>query len=184
MEPERLSPNVSPPSIKINSKNFRILCLTKSIQPIWCILNWMNTVFFYKWIPELFNRESLSFQIWSDHDIPHKCKLVDIFLAGTVKDDDVRRYPPFGILEPQIRYNHLGQRLLPRRFGETGGSQGNRRNQFNSRAKNGFQYWYKEPKSNISREYMQHCIQLSLISLESSTLELEEDNSWLKHSMI
>ena len=94
-----------------------------------------------------------------------------------MKDDDVRRYPPFGILEPQIRYNHLGQRLLPRRFGETGGSQGNRRNQFNSRAKNGFQYWYKEPKSNISREYMQHCNQFSLISWESSTLELEEDNS-------
>lgn len=72
--------------------------------------------------------------------------------SGTVKDDDVRRYPPFGILEPEMRYNHLGQRMLPRRLGDTGGSAGNRRNQFSNRAKAGFQYWYKEPTSNISRE--------------------------------
>jgi len=74
-----------------------------------------------------------------------------LFIEGTVKDDDVRRYPPFGILEPEMRYNHLGQRMLPRRLGDTGGSAGNRRNQFSNRAKAGFQYWYKEPTSNISQ---------------------------------
>ncbi|KAF6027396.1 hypothetical protein EB796_014296 [Bugula neritina] len=71
-----------------------------------------------------------------------------LFIEGTVKDHDVSSFPPYGILQPEVRYNKLGQRLLPRR---SASNYTNRRNEFNARAKAGFQYWYNEPKSNISQ---------------------------------
>jgi len=71
-------------------------------------------------------------------------------LVGGVKDKDVREYPPFGVIHQPVLMNRLGQRLVPGRSRQL--PQNIRANQFNSRAKNGFQYWYKEPTSNISRE--------------------------------
>ena len=76
------------------------------------------------------------------------------YAIGTVKDHDVKTYPPFGILQPEIRYNKLGQRLLPGRRSANGSSYGSRQTESNARAKSGFQYWYKEPKSNISRKWL------------------------------
>ncbi|XP_067939260.1 uncharacterized protein [Watersipora subatra] len=71
-----------------------------------------------------------------------------LYIEGTVKDHDVKHFPPFGILQPQIKYNKYGQRLLP---GRTGSGYRTMSSGANARAKAGFEYWYKEPKSNISQ---------------------------------
>ena len=64
----------------------------------------------------------------------------DIVLPGSIKDKDCKNYPPFGIAKSKVLMNHLGQRLIPR----------NQNSGFSKKARQGFEYWYKEPKANIS----------------------------------
>lgn len=60
-------------------------------------------------------------------------------LLGGIKETDCKKYPPFGIQKSKTMYNEKGQRLVPKIAGTS-----------TSRAKGGFEYWYKEPKANIS----------------------------------
>jgi len=59
--------------------------------------------------------------------------------AGKVKDADIARYPPYGVVSTQFLTNQLGQRMIPKKGGV-------RATEPNARAKGGFEYWYKEPK--------------------------------------
>jgi len=69
--------------------------------------------------------------------------LVEI-TAGGIKEDDCKRYPPFGIAKSKILLNNMGQRLIPQvKKGNT---------TYNAKAKEGFNYWYQEPKANITGE--------------------------------
>ena len=50
--------------------------------------------------------------------------------------------------------NHLGQRLVQKKPS------------YNSKAKDGFEYWYKEPKANITGNFMhyfKHAAYLSIV---------------------
>lgn len=60
-------------------------------------------------------------------------------LPGSIKDRDIQNYPPYGIVKSKIAVNHLGQRLIPKA----------KSTMYNEKAKQGFQYWYKEPRKNI-----------------------------------
>ncbi|XP_067942413.1 uncharacterized protein [Watersipora subatra] len=63
-----------------------------------------------------------------------------LYVDGNVKSTDCSKYPPFGLIKSNTKLNHLGQRLIAKGQLPT----------YNSKAKSGFEYWYKEPKANIT----------------------------------
>ena len=60
-------------------------------------------------------------------------------LVGGIKETDCRQYPPFGLIRSKTMFNEKGQRLVPKIAGTS-----------TSRARGGFEYWYKEPRANIT----------------------------------
>ena len=60
-------------------------------------------------------------------------------LVGGIKETDCRQYPPFGLVRSRTMFNEKGQRLVPKIAGTS-----------TSRARGGFEYWYKEPRANIT----------------------------------
>lgn len=71
--------------------------------------------------------------------IPLQIHWQRLVFIGSIKDDDIKNYPPYGIVKSKVLVNHLGQRLLPKQNGTS----------YNQKARKGFKYWYKEPKKNI-----------------------------------